>query len=116
MHDPNLRAEIASLIGKDADELSALLAQSAGDELYSFDAAKAKGEAMVAQWSGKLRQAICEEWRYCDRRSKAEFDDDVTLAVALVDVILGALGVVPVAIIAAILVKKKLARFCACEE
>jgi len=114
MQDAVLKREIESFIDKDVDELAALLAQSDSDELYSFEAARAKGEAMIAEWSESLGQAICEEWGYCERRSKMDFDDNITLAVAIADVILSAIGTAPVAIVAAILVKKGLNRFCGC--
>ena len=111
------RGQFERLLAQDADELAALLAQSdpdAEETLYSFEDARRVGESIVDRLSGRLRTRVCDEWQYCKRREENAFDDDVTLAVAVADVILSVVGAYPVAIIAALLVKKGLGRFCGC--
>jgi len=66
-----------------------------------------------------LRQRICVEWDWCRVRKQARFESNVDLAVA----VLGALSTqvlrlpvqVDLTLIAAILVKRGLDAFCACE-
>jgi hypothetical protein len=104
---------------QDLDELNALLAQSdpdAQETLYSFKAAQDWGEKVMARLSAALCARVCDEWGYCARRKTKAFDDDVTLASAVADVVLTVVGTLPVSIIAAILVKKGLDSFCGCER
>jgi hypothetical protein len=113
------RDEIKRLLEQDLDELSALLGQSdpeAQDTLYSFDAARDWGEKVMTRLSASLRARICDEWGYCAKRRTKAFNDDVTLAMAVADVILKIIGAFPVSIVATILVKKGLNRFCGCDR
>ena len=63
-----------------------------------------------------LRQRICEEWNWCERRQDARFDDPVNVALALVSLVApdAARWQVPAALIAVILVKRGLDAFCGC--
>lgn len=84
--------------------------------MYSFAAARARGWKMLEEMSGDLHRQICSEWRYCERRRAKQWDDDVTLAVAIADVMSAVVGVLPVSIIAALLVKRGLNSFCSCHD
>ena len=63
-----------------------------------------------------LRQRICDEWNWCERRQDARFDDPVNVALALVSLVApdATRWHVPAALIAAILVKRGLDAFCQC--
>jgi hypothetical protein len=119
MDSTNARDEMSALLAQGTDELSALLAQSdpdAEETLYAFEAARAKGEAILQRLTAPLRARICDEWEYCTRRKMPNFSDRVALAVALADVILGAAGKFPPSVIAALLVKQGLDAFCRCNR
>lgn len=112
-----LRAEISDLFRQDVDELNSLLGQSdpdAEDTLHSFESAKLWGEGVMSELSATLKSAICEDWQYCKRRQSKNFDDDVTLAVQIAEIIVKGIGSHPVGIIATILVKRGLDSFCDC--
>lgn len=113
------RAEIERQLALDEDELSAELAfadPASEGELYSFASARARGQQILEQLSGVLRSRICDDWRYCERRSTEGFRDDATLAVAVADVILGVVGALPVGTIAVLLVKRGLSTLCSCGD
>ncbi len=109
--------EISNLFHQDIDELSALLGQSdpgAEDTLYSFDAARQRGEEILSDLAASLRAKICKEWEYCERREAKSFDDDVTLATAVAGLIVKGIGSLPATVIATIMVKRGLDAFCEC--
>jgi hypothetical protein len=113
-----LNAEITNLMHQDVDELSALLGQSdpaAEDTLHSFESARLWGEKTLRDLSESLHSAICNDWRYCERRKGKNFDDDVKLATAVAGLIIAGIGANPAAIIATILVKRGLDAFCECD-
>ena len=63
-----------------------------------------------------LRQRVCAEWKWCDRRQDARFDDPVNIATLLVTLLApdALRWQVPAALVAVILVKRGLDAFCEC--
>jgi len=116
---PDLERELQVLLTMDEDELSAELARAdpeAEDALYSFASACAHGRELLTRLSSTLHDRICVDWRFCERRKTELFKDDVALAVAVSSVILPSIGALPVGVVAALLVKRRLTSFCSCEE
>jgi hypothetical protein len=64
----------------------------------------------------RLRQRVCDEWNWCQRRQDARFEEPFTLAALVSQIIVpeAQLWQVPAALIAVILVKKGLDAFCHC--
>ena len=68
--------------------------------------------------AGPVRQRICDEWAWCERRQDARFENKYDLALALVTTLSVRTFHIPldvdVVLIAAILVKLGLDQFCNC--
>jgi hypothetical protein len=64
-----------------------------------------------------LKQKICEEGRWCDRRQDARFDDPMNVVLAVAAMINDETIriVAPAALIAVILFKRGIDKFCGCE-
>jgi hypothetical protein len=87
-------------------------------ELELYDPAS-KGPADV--WNkiaGPLRQRLCVEWGYCTVRQDARWEDDLTLALAVVAALSEPVLRLPIEanllLITAIVVKRGLDAFCGC--
>jgi len=63
-----------------------------------------------------LRQRVCDQWAWCERRQDARQDDPLALVILLKELIApdALTWQVPAALIAVILVKKGLDAFCRC--
>jgi len=63
-----------------------------------------------------LRQRVCVEWNWCERRQDARFEERITLATLISQIVApeAQLWQVPAALIAVILIKKGLDAFCDC--
>ena len=68
--------------------------------------------------AGPVRQRICVEWNWCERRQDARFENDYDLAAAVLVVLTTRVLNLPIdvdlVLIAAILVKRGLDAFCDC--
>jgi hypothetical protein len=67
---------------------------------------------------GPVRQRLCVEWDYCQVRQDARWDDDLTLAVAVLATLSEPVLHLPIEadllLVAAIVVKRGLDVFCGC--
>jgi hypothetical protein len=63
-----------------------------------------------------LRERVCAEWKWCDKRQDARFDDPVNIAALLASMLApdALRWQVPAALVAVILVKRGLDAFCNC--
>lgn len=76
------------------------------------------GTRIVKNIESKLKKAICDQWKYCDKR-KEFFDDANKLATAIIPLIVaaGAVSIFAAAAIAVLLVFKwGLDKFCGCPK
>jgi hypothetical protein len=104
------------------DELTRYLARNQADlldELSVYAAASGVPRGPAEAWAQLvplLRQAICQDWQWCQRRQDNRFDDKITLAFAVAEALMGTTlpWGVPIALVAVILVKFGLDKFCAC--
>jgi hypothetical protein len=104
-----------------ADRLRAYLDRPLDDllaELELYDPASRGPAEVWDKVAGPLRQRLCVEWNYCRVRQDARWDDDLTLALA----VLGALSrpvlhlplPADLLLISALVVKRGLDLFCGC--
>ncbi len=63
-----------------------------------------------------LREKVCVEWNWCERRQDARFDDPINIVALLASILVPIAGQlhVPAALIAVILFKRGLDTFCGC--
>jgi hypothetical protein len=112
-------AELGTLLVKDVDELYVLLAQSDpanADTMFSADEARKQGRRTFERMWGPLRQRICIEWRYCEKKAAGLFADTLTLTAAIADIIVTIVGGIPAGTVAALVVKLGVHRLCECKE
>jgi hypothetical protein len=64
----------------------------------------------------RLRQRVCADWNWCQRRQDARFDEPAALAALVAEIVTpdAVSWSIPAALIAVILVKKGLDAFCNC--
>lgn len=76
--------------------------------------------AVLTLWLRHHRAAlfgrICTEWKYCEKRRDGAWNDQISAPAALADILATLAFGVPPALLATILVKLGLDRFCACDE
>lgn len=117
--DEKKRREIEGLESKTEDQLLGILADQHPKyrtlRLSSTEKAKV-GRQIMEKLHKQLFDKICVEWGYCKRRHDPSFQDHVSLAATIADLIATiSIGVPPVTV-AVLLVKWRLASFCKCDE
>ena len=102
-------------------QLQSYLSRSEADllaELELYDPASKGAGDTWARVAGPLRQRLCVEWDWCRVRQDARFDDDVTLAAAVLGVLAARTLDLPVPadllLLSAIVVKRGLDALCGC--
>ena len=120
---PNLSEEdINQLMSRDEDELYILVGQNVPvivDGRYiqpSSEQALAWGKDIYRKIKDKLRQKICVEMDYCNRRSDPLFGDLNGIAIIILPFLPHGVGILAAYGIAAILLKRGLNKFCNCER
>jgi hypothetical protein len=105
----------------DADRLQAYLDRPLDDllaELELYDPASRGPAEAWKKIAGPLRQRLCVEWDYCRVRQDARWDDDLTLALAVLGALSRPVLHLPVAadllLISSLVVKRGLDLFCGC--
>jgi hypothetical protein len=87
------------------------------DELAVYDTTKGMGDVWD-KVAGPVHQRLCVEWRWCELRQDARFDDKLTLGLAVASALAQPILHLPfpadLALIAAIVVKTGLDKFCGC--
>jgi len=114
-----LRQEIVEYNSMDLDSLFSLLGETEYAATYKFAPGKKsieKGIEIFDSIKEKLYRKICIEWKYCEKRRNPKFSDTIEIITALIDVIAEILIHIPPALVATILVKKGLDKFCRCSE
>jgi len=85
-------------------------------EVDNYEKAVGEGKRWFQETKEGLYDLICRKWNFCQKRRQIEFQNNVVLVIAIADLISGlALKVSPF-IIAALLVKKGLNKFCGCKD
>ena len=87
--------------------------------LYQEQAVRGQERSPADVWrklESTLRQRVCVEWNWCERRQDARFDDPANIALALASIVLpdATRWQIPAALIAVILIKRGLDAFCSC--
>jgi hypothetical protein len=102
--------EMQALLDRPLDELM--------EELSIYDTSKGIGDVWQ-KIAGPVHQRLCNEWRWCELRTDARWDDKVTLALAVASALSQPILHLPfpadLALIAVIVVKMGLDRFCECK-
>lgn len=87
-------------------------------ELALYDDTTRGANDVWQKIAGPLRQRICTEWKWCEARQDARFENDYDILVAVVTVLTGRVLHLPVdvdlVLVATILVKRGLDSFCSC--
>jgi hypothetical protein len=87
-------------------------------ELELYDPASRGPADVWNKVAGPVRQRLCVEWEWCQVRQDQRWDDDLTLALAVVAVLSEPVLHLPVEadllLMAAIVVKRDLDVFCGC--
>jgi hypothetical protein len=103
------------------DRLRAYLNRPVDDlmaDLELYDPASRGPADVWNKIAGPVRQRLCVEWDYCTVRQDARWDDDLTLALAVVAALSRPVLHLPIPadllLIAAIVVKRGLDLFCGC--
>jgi hypothetical protein len=109
-----------SLTQQQRDDIAAYLARSESDllaevSLYTPTVRSLRGDPL-ARYTARLRQVICDDWDWCERRQDARFDDSLNAAFAVCDVLLSKQfqAAIPLTLLASILVKRGLDALCNC--
>ena len=76
----------------------------------------AAGRKKVDEIRGKLHEKICGEWQLCDKIEDAAFKDAVNLVVVVGDAISAVTVGIPPVLVASLLVKIGLRKFCGCTQ
>ena len=109
MTDTDRRA-LQAYLNRPLDDLMA--------ELELYDPASRGPAEVWNKVSDPLRQRLCVEWDWCNRRQDARWEDDLDLAVAVLSVLSARVLHLPIpadlALIATIVVKRGLDVFCGC--
>jgi hypothetical protein len=88
------------------------------DELSVYDTTRGTGDVWQ-KIADPVRQRLCVEWRWCELRQDARWDDKVTLALAVASALSQPVLHLPfpadLALIAVIAVKIGLDQFCGCK-
>lgn len=120
---PNLSAEQQNLASRylalDEEHLYSLIAPHLPEYdsvRFSPDGQEEAGRRFFKKIEGRLRQAICREFDWPSKKNDPELQDRVNLVATVADVIASLTFGVPPFVIASILVKLGLNRFCATGE
>ena len=88
------------------------------EQLELYDPASRGPAEAWNKVAGPVRQRLCVEWGWCEVRQDARWDDDLTLALAVVAVLSEPVLHLPIEadllLMAAIVVKRGLDVFCGC--
>ncbi len=88
------------------------------DELELYDPASKGAGEVWNKVSAPVYQRLCVEWRYCQVRQDARFENDLDLAVAVGTALMRRVLPLPIsvdlALITAIVVKRGVDAFCKC--
>ncbi|MBE9505398.1 MAG: hypothetical protein IMY84_01165 [Chloroflexi bacterium] len=120
MRDPTPleRNEATYLAGLDVDALYMSVgraSQSTVGVQFSPERALQEGRSWLALKHDVLYAKICTEWEYCKKRDLVGLRDPITLAVAVADLIVAAVGGIPSLAVSTLLIKIGLDRFCGCD-
>ncbi len=123
--------ELFTVIGHDLDYFQKLNesdlkeSQYPKSKKYLFDDAsdlKKLGKAFFEENYTRLCKEICEEWNYCEKKENSKFNDNLSLATAVLEVVTFAIGKsvfdtdLVGASLVSILIQRGLDNMCACER
>ena len=106
-------------LAKNEGELLGLLAVSLpenAERSFSPQGAAAEGRRYFDSLREMLSESVCVKWGYCERAKSPSWQDEISLACLIADMISTACGGAPAFVVAALLLKIGLSRFCCCDS
>ena len=104
------RAQLRSYMDRPLDELE--------QELTLYDPAARGPKETWGKVSGKVHGWLCDDWGWCRERRESDFEELFDLAIAVAVVLSRHVGDIPLdadeCLIAAIVVRRGMDRFCGC--
>lgn len=99
---------------QDTEELYAEIGRSVSNDMFrkSRQVYVARGLKWYAENKRRLQDAVCSHPEIAKYAKDGEKNDEANLIAAIADVIASTLGVVPVAVVAVLIVREGLDRFC----
>lgn len=73
------------------------------------------GETIFMELNSSLKNKICIEWDYCSKKDNPDLQDTINLISTIGDIISSLVGVLPPFVLATLLTKKGLSKFCSCK-
>ena len=108
------RQEIEEYLSLDEDLLYSLIPPFVSTDAYSPVGQVEDGKREFERIKPSLYEAVCVNWNCCSKIDDPALQDNINLVVALADTIASPTIGIPPFIIATILVKIGLRRFCKC--
>lgn len=108
---------VTRLLNQDLDRLFIELAQGAEENegvLFSEPQAREAGKRIFERIRGRLSEEICVKWEFCRKRDDPRLADTVTLVTTIGDIVAAALIGIPPFVVATLLVKMGIGKFCKC--
>jgi hypothetical protein len=109
--------ELFAILGTQVESSPAMALNYGKQALIITSEATARGRAWFEKYDKNLRRKICDEWEYCNKRSKYTKTDELIKVLApLVGSAVGLSGAVSgvLVTVTAILVKSGLDKYCRC--
>jgi len=116
---PEEREEIENYLFLDEDNLYSLLPQYDSEykgAYFSPEGQRAAGKKLFQSLQEQLNEKLCKEWDMCKKISDPIFEDSMKLVIVIGDVIATTVIMLPPILIATILVKIGVRKFCHCSE
>jgi hypothetical protein len=114
---PFERERVDKYLVLDEDLLFSLIPQHLPEyegTYFSPDGQRDAGRRWFEAIRGSLEQKVCHEWRMCRRIGDPEFADATTLVLVIGDAVSTKVAGVPPVLVAAIIVRMGVRRFCRC--
>ena len=113
------REAIENYLYLDEEQLYSLLPQydaAYNNTYFSPDGQQATGKKIFDNLKQRLKQKICNEWSMCKKINDPVFEDSLKLAIVIGDAIATSLIMLPPVLIASIILKIGLRKFCSCSD
>lgn len=113
------KEEIEGYLSRDLDALLVSLAETEyalGFKFSSMEIKPENGEEVLNSLENKLFNIICVKWRFCEKKDNPRYNDTVNLISAIADIIAALTIKVTPTLLAVILFKKGLSKFCKCPK
>jgi len=108
------RARIGKYLQLDEEQLYSVLASNLENVLFDPAGQRAAGRQIFEKLQATLRTRLCDEWGLCTKLDDESVKDATNVVVIIGDVIAAHVGGLPPFLIASLLVKIGVRRFCKC--